>query len=128
MRITETQNEAIRLGDAGYDLGMLEEMDDVDYLLEIIETLLDESPRELKEMKEALLAGNTETVSKKAHKLKSTAGVIQAEKLTGLLVEIENLSKTASVTNELIDLVDAVAIEYGRIERELRGYADRLKL
>jgi HPt (histidine-containing phosphotransfer) domain-containing protein len=128
MQITETQNDTIRIGEAGFDLGMLEEMDDMDYLLEIIETLLDESPRELKEIKEALLAGNTNMVSKKAHKLKSTAGVIQAERLTGLLVEIETLSKTAGITDELIDFVEAATVEYSRIERALRDYVDKLKL
>lgn len=128
MRITETHNETIQLEKSLYDLALLEEMDDVGYLLEIIDTLLDESPRELKEMKEALIAGERDTVAKKAHKLKSTSGVIQAETLTSLLAEIENQARAGTVLNELSGLVEAALFEYNRIEDSLKEYAEGLKL
>ncbi len=129
MRNSQTHPETILLSTTEdlYDLSMLEEMDDNEYLLEILAALLDESPKDIKELKEALQAGKTDIVAKRAHKLKSSAGVIQAERLTALLTEIENTGKAGSVTNELSSLVDDAVFEYSRIERSLKLYVLRLK-
>lgn len=129
MRNSQTHPETILLSTTEdlYDLSMLEEMEDNEYLLEILGVLLDESPKDIKELKEALQAGKTDFVGKKAHKLKSSAGVIQAERLTGLLTEIENIGKAGSVTNELSSLVDDAVFEYNRIERSLKLFVLRLK-
>jgi len=110
-----------------YDLSMLEEMDDAEYLLEVLGLLLQETPKDLKELQEALRSGNAETVYKKAHKLKSSAGVIQAESLTGLLTGIETLGKKGIINDELKNLVQHAAEEYGDIERSLKKYVDGLR-
>ena len=129
MRNFDTQMETISISPANglYDLSMLEEMDDNEYLVEILDTLLDESPREFAALKSALHAGDTSMVCNKAHKLKSSAGVIQAETLVSLLANIETQGKSGSVTNELNCLVENAILEYGHIERSIKMYVDTLR-
>ncbi len=112
---------------ARYDLSMLEEMDDAEYLLEVLDLFLQETPKDLKELQEALRSGNAETVYKKAHKLKSSAGVIQAENFTGLLADIETLGKKGIINDELKGLVAHAAEEYRDIEKSLKKYADGIR-
>jgi HPt (histidine-containing phosphotransfer) domain-containing protein len=110
-----------------YDLSMLEEMDDAEYVLEVLGLLLQETPKDIKELQDALRAGNAETVYKKAHKLKSSSGVIQAENLTNLLTDIETLGKKGMINDELKSLVEHAAREYGDIEQSLKKYVDGLQ-
>jgi len=110
-----------------YDLSMLEEMDDNEYVLEILSILLLETPKGLKEMKEALFAGKADIVSQKAHNLKSSASIIQAGELTGLLTSIETIGKKGTVNNELIFLVETATHEYSRIEKSLKRHIEELK-
>jgi len=49
-------------GENLYDLSMLEEMDDNEYVVEMLTIYLEETPRELKEMREALTSGKTEII------------------------------------------------------------------
>ncbi len=110
-----------------YDLSMLEELEDNEYMMEIIGAVLSESPKDINEMKEALHAGKTDIICQKAHKLKSSAGVIQAERLTGLLADIEKCGKNGLVTEQLSSLVDDVIFEYNRIEISLKIYILKMK-
>jgi HPt (histidine-containing phosphotransfer) domain-containing protein len=110
-----------------YDLSMLEEMDDIEYMLEMLTVLLMETPKDIREMKEALLAGKTEIVCQKAHKLKSSAGVIQADKLTKMLENIEALGKKGVVNDELISFVESAVQQYKGIEKSLASYMEALK-
>jgi HPt (histidine-containing phosphotransfer) domain-containing protein len=110
-----------------YDLGMLEEMDDAEYLLEVLDLLLQETPKDLKELQEAFHAGNADAVYKKAHKLKSSSGVIQAETLTSLLEDIETLGKKGIINDELKSLVAHAAEAYRHIERSLKKYVDDMR-
>lgn len=109
-----------------YDLSMLEEMDDTEYLLEILTVLLNETPKDFKAMKEALQAGKTDIVCKQAHKLKSSAGIIQAEKLATILENIETIGKKGSISKELSDLIANAAYQYSCIEKELKNYTAAL--
>jgi HPt (histidine-containing phosphotransfer) domain-containing protein len=109
-----------------YDLSMLEEMDDTDYLLEVITLVLQDTPKDIKEMKEALQSGTIDIVCKKAHKLKSSAGVIQAEKLTTLLSSIELTGKNGGSVTVLTELLKDTIEEYCLIEMGLKIYIQSL--
>jgi HPt (histidine-containing phosphotransfer) domain-containing protein len=109
-----------------YDLSMLEEMDDTDYLLEVITLVLQDTPKDIKEMKEALQSGTIDIVCKKAHKLKSSAGVIQAEKLTTLLSSIELTGKNGGSVTVLTELLKDTIEEYCLIEMGLKVYIESL--
>ena len=110
-----------------YDLSMLEDMDDAEYLLQMLTILLREAPKDLKEMKEALLAGNIDLVCQKAHKLKSSAGIIQAEKLVTMVDDIEVMGKNGATFNQLLCFIDNAALEYSYIEKALRIQLPELK-
>ena len=110
-----------------YDLSTLEEMDDTEYLLEILTILLSENAGDFKDMKQALQQGRTEIVCKKAHKLKGSAGVIQAEKLAAILTDIETLGKKGIINEELATLIEKAANEYSSIEKELKIYVEGIK-
>ena len=111
-----------------YDLSMLEEMDDNEYMAEMLTIYLKETPEELKEIRAALTAGKTEIIARKAHKLKNSAGVLQANNLMALLTNIETIAKSGKVNEELITLIADVHREHKNIEYGLRKYLETLKL
>src|SRR5882757_1918062 len=84
-----------------YNLSILEEMDDNEYVVEIIGLFLKDTPKELREIQDALAGGKIEIIHKKAHKLKSSAGVLQANKLIDLLDRIESIAKSGKLGEEL---------------------------
>ena len=129
MKNTATPHTTLTVAtaEALFDLSMLEEMDDTEYLLDVLSLLLKETPKDITEMKDALRSGNLDIVCKKAHKLKSSAGVIQAEKLTALLDDIETVGKKGDNANELTALVENAMVEYNCIEKELNVYVEKLK-
>ena len=102
-------------------------LNDNEYLLEILTILLSETTSDFKEMKHALQQGRVETVYKKAHKIKGSASVIQAEKLAMLVTDIENMGKKGAINEELISLVEKASQEYSSIEKELKIYVEGIK-
>ena len=123
-------NEPVTLstGENLYDLSMLEEMDDNEYMAEMLTIYLTETPTELKEIREALTIGKTEIIAKKAHKLKNSAGVLQANNLIDLLTKIEDIAKSGSVNEELITMIADVHKEHKNIEYGLKKHLETLKL
>ena len=103
-----------------YDLSILEEMDDKEYIVEIVSMFLKDTPGELKEIKAALAAGNTEVVYKKAHKLKSSAGILQAQRLIDLLTDLERIAKTEKIDADLSILLENVQRQYKDLEQALQ--------
>jgi HPt (histidine-containing phosphotransfer) domain-containing protein len=114
------------INDGLYDLSILEEMDDAEYLLDILNALLQETPVDIKEMKEGLRSGKTDTVRKMAHKLKSSAGTIQAGQLTSVLEEIESSCKKNIPANDLGKLVENAVSLYSHIESALKVHVKEL--
>lgn len=109
-----------------YDLSMLEEMDDDEYVLEMLNILMVEPLDDFKQMKKAIKAGEIDIVCQMAHKLKSSAGIIQAAKLTALLEQIETSGKKGSVDKELVLLVDNAIDQYHSITKELKIYMEAM--
>ncbi len=109
-----------------YDLGMLEEMEDNEYLQEVLTIWLMESPKDIKDIQEALLAGKIDAACKKAHKLKGSAVVIQAENLKAMLEHIEQRGKNGAPVDELQGLVGDAEKEYHSIENSLKRYMEAL--
>ena len=79
-------------------------------------------------MKEALRAGNDRLVYQKAHKVKSNAGIIQANKLTEILDDIELLGKKGGNKNELTPLVENAVDQYLLVEKALKKYVKANKV
>lgn len=76
-----------------YSLHHLIELDDVDSLCEILELFLDSTPRMMGEINQAILDKNWEEVFQKSHKIKSSLGILQMNKLMSLMNKIESDAK-----------------------------------
>ncbi len=77
-----------------YDLSLLEEMNDNDYLADILQIFLENTPIELDELKVACKANDFDAAYKVAHKLKSSAGLLKTENLLVVLIKIEEQAKS----------------------------------
>jgi len=113
--------DAISITEKLYDLSLLEEMDDNEYIIEIVSIFLNETPKELAEMQKAAISGNIAMVCNKAHKLKSSTGLIQANGLLQILKNIEETANSSSA-DELIKLVKTAVAKYKTIETSLREH------
>ena len=111
-----------------YDLSILQEMDDREYIIEIVSMFLNDTPKELKAIKEALTACNTDTVYKIAHKLKSSAGILQAHRLIYLLTEIERIAKSEKSGDKLANLFDNVQQQYKDLESALQKLLKNMRV
>jgi CheY-like chemotaxis protein len=127
--LNETMQDAdiavdpVMLSEALFDLSILEEMDDDEYLEEILTLFLDNTPAELQALKEAVAAQQPGKVYAIAHKLKSSIGLVKANGLLQLITGIEQMAKTGS--NEGIALlVESSSTAFKKIEVPLR---DRLR-
>ncbi|HSN09931.1 MAG TPA: PAS domain S-box protein [Hanamia sp.] len=109
-----------------FDLSMLEEMDDSEYLSEILEMYLNNTPVELKELLESVASDQFETVYKIAHKLKSSTGLLKATALFDVLVKIEEMAKLKN-KNELIVLGSLLNTEFNKLEGPLKEYLQQSK-
>ena len=98
-----------------YDLSLLEEMDDNEYIIEIVSIFLNETPKELAEMQKAATSGKMDVVCNKAHKLKSSTGLLQANTLLQILKTIEETGKSGN-GSEIVKLVESAHEEYKKIE------------
>ena len=103
-----------------YNLSMLQEMDDDEYLLDVLGILVKQTANDFGEMKNALQAGKIDVVCKQAHKIKGSAGIIQAEGLITLLAAIEVVGKKEIINSELTGLVDNATRQYSNIEKALK--------
>lgn len=103
-----------------YDLSFLEQMGDNGYLLSMLNLLVTETPKDLVLMRAAALAGDNNTVSGKAHVLKSTAGIIRINKFVDLMLAIELGAKQNLGTNELLSLINMAIRLFEDVETGLR--------
>jgi HPt (histidine-containing phosphotransfer) domain-containing protein len=108
-----------------YDLSMLKEMDDTEYLLDMLQSLLNDSPDDFTALKTAFAKNDLTVVCQKAHKLKNSAGIIQAESLMELLQQIEAAGKNNAVT-ALPALINEASALYSHIETSLKNYISEL--
>lgn len=76
-----------------YNLSHLYEMEDLDYFCEVLQLFLTTTPVLLNEIHEATLYENWEEVYRKAHKLKSSLGILQMNLMLGLVSTIELQAK-----------------------------------
>jgi CheY-like chemotaxis protein/HPt (histidine-containing phosphotransfer) domain-containing protein len=76
-----------------YNLSYLYEMEDQEYFCEILQLFLTTTPLLLNEIHEATLYENWDEVYRKAHKLKSSLGILQMNLMLGLISTIELQAK-----------------------------------
>jgi signal transduction histidine kinase/CheY-like chemotaxis protein len=104
-----------------FDLSLVEEMDDNEYVVDILSIYLNETPSELNELEKACIAGKFTDVYKRAHKLKSSTGLLKASGLLTILIKIEETAK-AEKNDGLIKLSEQAKEEYKKIETPLQQH------
>ncbi len=109
----EMVNEAL------FDLSILEEMDDEEYVEEILTLFLENMPTELDALKEAVAAQQAGKAYEIAHRLKSSVGLVKANVLLQLITGIEETAKTGN-SKGLSLQVESAFSAYKKIETPLR--------
>ena len=107
-----------------FDLSILEEMEDMEYLLETVDLFIKDTTFDLKQLREGLNKADTDVVYKKAHKAKSSAGVIQATTLITTLHNIEGIAKAGNINDELYILVANASAQFVLVEKALKKHLD----
>lgn len=110
-----------------FDLSLLEQMDDKNFIIQIIEMFLLDTPGDLLVMEDSFKAGDLNSVYKTAHKLKSSTGMLQANSLFGMLGNIEQLAKTGVMTSQLSELVQSSRVEFNQLKTGLELHLQEIK-
>ena len=108
-----------------FDLSQIEMMDDTGYTIEVLTLFFYNSPAELSELKKACTQKNFDAVKKLAHKLKGSAGIVQASGLIKILLKLEEFAK-AGINDGLIVLAEQAEAEYKKIEVPLKEYVKQI--
>jgi HPt (histidine-containing phosphotransfer) domain-containing protein len=103
-----------------FDLSFLEEMDDKEFLIQVIGLYLEDTPKDLAEMKRALDIADSDIVAGSAHKLKSSTGMLQANKLQTVLAQTEMMARSGPVTPQLVELVNEAHEEFDVLKTALQ--------
>ncbi len=112
-------NEPGMVSEALFDLSILEEMEDEEYLEEILTLFLENTPIELQALKAAVAAQLPDSAYAIAHKLKSSVGLVKANVLLHLLTGIEEAAKTGDDKGLSLQ-VELAFSAYEKIETALR--------
>ncbi len=109
-----------------FDLSLLQEMDDNEYIAEILTTYLDNTPGELKELQKVCADTQFDAIYKMAHKLKGSSGLLYAHGILRILSKIEEFAK-AEIREGLIVLAKQAVDEFEKIETPLKEILKNLK-
>jgi HPt (histidine-containing phosphotransfer) domain-containing protein len=102
------------------DLATFTELQDTagaDFVTELVQTFLDDAPKMLAELREALAAGNADTFRRAAHSLKSNSLTFGALTLATMAREQELGGLAAAQQSNPLD---ALAQEYARVAGALK--------
>ena len=92
---------------------------DREFLAELIETYLDDSPRLLEAMHLALEVGNADEFRRAAHSLKSNSASLGAMPLSRLARRLEEMGKAGMLEGAATGVAEAEA-EYARVKAALQ--------
>ena len=96
----------------------LKQMSGAEFINELIDTFLDDSPRLIEEMESALKINNVDSFRRAAHSLKSNAATFGANELSALAMELEMLGKENKLT-ATGDRLKALQESYESVRKEL---------
>ena len=91
-----------------------------EFVVELVDTFIEEGPGMLAELRAARAEGNAERFRRAAHSLKSNGRIFGAMKLTALAREFELKGLDADPTCDSADLA-ALEAEYARAAAELKA-------
>jgi HPt (histidine-containing phosphotransfer) domain-containing protein len=94
---------------------------DSDFVKDLIDTFLDDTPKMLSEMRQALTTDDAETFRRAAHSLKSNSASFGAMRLSVQAKELEMLGKVGNLA-EVGDRLTVMAAEFERVQVVLRNW------
>jgi histidine phosphotransfer protein HptB len=97
----------------------LKEISGEDFINDLIDAFLDESPRMLAGIESALASGNVESFRRNAHSLKSNAATFGASELAALAKELEIMGREGSL--EIGTRLEALKESYATVAESLKG-------
>jgi len=117
---------------AAVDREVLDELersvgDDRAFLRDLIETYLEDTPRQIASLRSGIVAGDVESTNRAAHTLKSTSASIGALGLSAMARELQTMTavETTSAADlnepDVTALVDVIATEYESVRHELES-------
>ncbi len=104
-----------------YDLSTIEMMDDNEYVVDILKIFLETTPVEMNDLRKACVSGDHDRINKAAHKLKSSAGLLEANRLLTVLTRIEQQAR-AHQNDEFSLMAVQANEEYKKIESPLKEH------
>ncbi|MEJ7823158.1 MAG: PAS domain S-box protein, partial [Chitinophagaceae bacterium] len=109
-----------------FDLSLLEEMDDNEYISEVLTIFLTNTPDRLEDLLAACRAHQFVDVYKTAHKLKSSVGLLKANDLLGVMKQLEDNGKAEKVEG-LVELAQQAIEEFKEIEPPLKEHLKNIQ-
>jgi len=109
-----------------FDLSLLEEMDDNEYISEVLTIFLTNTPDRLEDLLAACKAHQFVDVYKTAHKLKSSVGLLKANDLLGVMKQLEDNGKAEKVEG-LVELAQHAIEEFKKIEPPLKEHLKNIQ-
>jgi HPt (histidine-containing phosphotransfer) domain-containing protein len=98
---------------------------DVEFMVELMNTFLEDAPRMLTDMDQALQSGDATVLRRSAHSLKSNSAEFGAMDLSELCRELEALSKDGSIAGAE-ELVGRIKAEFSDVKAALEVVRDEL--
>lgn len=109
-----------------FDLSLLEEMDDKEYIASTLSIFLKETPVDLDALHKACASGQFAEAYNIAHKLKSLGWLIKANCFTGVFIEIEEHAR-AKKADGFVNLAEQAKDEYKNLEVPLQSYLKNIQ-
>ncbi len=117
---------------AAIDQDILDELehsigDDRAFLREVVESYLDDAPRQIAAIREGIAASDVESTNRAAHTLKSVSATVGALGLSAMARELETLTSVATTEaadlaeTEIGALVDVIVAEFESVRDELNS-------
>jgi HPt (histidine-containing phosphotransfer) domain-containing protein len=94
-----------------------------DFIRELIDTYLEETPQLLAQLRQALAAGDAEAFRRAAHSLKSTSASFGALTLSTQARELELIAKSGELT-AVGDKIDNLSAAYAQAAQALQELKD----
>lgn len=95
-----------------FDLAYLHDMEDNDYLIEMIELFFETVSDGLKDIDDSVKEKNWDAVFRGAHKLKSSLGPLQVNKMISIASSMEENAKHTRNLNEIPNLNKELCVQY----------------
>lgn len=106
-------------GTNNYDLSLLEQLGDKSALLDVLDLFLKDTPEQVRQLALRTRAGEWESVSALAHKLKGSLSMLQAQPLVSHLATIEKIAKSVEDKTPVAGLVAEVEVTFEVLREEL---------